>query len=89
MNKILRGKYLVRRAKLEDGTKVLLISGVFIPQNFNVDDIDPNDEMWVSDIIVSSGIRYTDLKNDECSPEEFMQGSNSSPKDWKVKRLLR
>jgi len=61
MEKILRGKYLVRKSKLENGIDVIILSGVFYPQNFNANSIKDNDEMWVSDIIVSSGgIKFTD-----------------------------
>lgn len=47
MERMLRGKYLVRKAKLENGTEVIILSGVFYPQNFNVDEIKDNDEMWL------------------------------------------
>lgn len=90
MEKILRGKYLVRKSKLENGTDVITISGVFYPQNFNVDEIKNNDEMWVSDIVVSSGgIRFTDpIGVDGGSPEDFISGVNQSPLNWKTKGYL-
>lgn len=90
MERILRGKYLVRKSKLENGTEVLILSGVFRPQNFNVNEIKDNDEMWVSDIIVSSGgIKFTDpIGSDGGSPEDFISGSNQSPSYWKTKESL-
>ena len=39
MEKILRGKYLVRKSKLENGTEVVTLTGVFHPQNFNISEI--------------------------------------------------
>jgi hypothetical protein len=90
MEKILRGKYLVRKSKLSDGQDVLTISGVFYPQNFNIDEVKDNDEMWVSDIIISSGgIRFTDpIGLDGGSPEDFISGNNQSPSCWNTKGVL-
>lgn len=90
MERILRGKFLVRKSKLNNGTEVLTLSGVFLPQNFNVNEINSNDEMWVSDIIVpSNGIRFTDPKGtDGGSPEDFISGMNQSPSYWNTKESL-
>jgi len=91
MDKILRGKYLVRKSKLENGQDVVTISGVFYPQNFDISEIKDNDEMWISDIIVSSGggIRFTDpVGIDGGSPEDFISGINQSPSNWKTKSSL-
>jgi hypothetical protein len=90
MERILRGKYLVRKSKLENGTEVLVLSGVFHPQNFNLNEIKDNDEMWVSDIIVSSGgIKFTDpIGTDGGSPEDFISGHNQSPLCWETKESL-
>ena len=84
MSKILRGKYLVRKTKKENGKDCLILVGVFNPINFKIDDINDNDEMWVSDIIISDGIRFTDpIENDGGSPEDFLEGNANSPKFWK------
>lgn len=91
MEKILRGKYLVRRATLEEtGQKVLIITGIFHPQNFDVDDVKSNDEMWVSDLIVApGGIRFSDpLGSDGGSPEDFLNGDAQSPRSWKTRESL-
>jgi hypothetical protein len=90
MERILRGKYLVRKSKLENGTVVITLSGVFYAQNFDVNEIKDNDEMWVSDIIVSSGgLRFTDpIGVDGGSPEDFISGDNQSPGSWKTKTSL-
>jgi len=88
-NRILRGKYLVRKSKLEDGTPILTISGVFRPINFSIDDIKENDEMWVSDVEVIDGLKFTDpIGVDGGSPEDFINGNRQSPKDWKTKGYL-
>lgn len=90
MEKILRGKYLVRRSKLEDGRDAVTITGIFHPQNFNIDEINGDDEMWVSDIIISSGgLRFTDpIGIDGGSPEDFLDGNMTSPTCWKNKSSL-
>lgn len=90
MERILRGKYLVRKSKLQNGDEVITLSGVFHPQNFNVDEIKDNDEMWVSDIIVSTGgIKFTDpIGIDGSSPEDFISGVNQSTLNWKTKGSL-
>lgn len=91
MERILRGKYLVRPSRLPDGTKVLTLTGVFHPTNFNVDDVNGNDEMWVSDIIISGGVRFTDsvhTTHSVCSPEEFLSGAHQPPSDFKNKQDL-
>jgi hypothetical protein len=87
--KTLRGKYLVKKSKLSDGTEILTLSGVFIPQNFDLDEINDNDEMWVSDIIISGGLKFADpIGGDGGSPEDFLSGLNQSTSDWKTKRKL-
>lgn len=91
MEKILRGKYLVRKSKLENGTDVIQLTGVFLPQNFNIDEIKDNDEMWVSDIkVLTGGIRFTDPIGsvDAGSAEQFLEGNKQSPSDWKSKGSL-
>lgn len=90
MVKILRGKYLVRKGTLANGEKVLTLTGVFHP-NFSLDEIKDNDEMWVSDIIINGGIKFTDPVNfsGACSPEEFLLGEYQSPEDWKTKSELK
>lgn len=90
MERILRGKYLVRKAKLENGTEIITLTGVFHPTNFDISSINDNDEMWISDIIVSSGgLRFTDpYGNDGGSPEDFISGLYQSPSEWKTKSSL-
>ena len=88
--KILRGKYLIRKSKLTDGKQVLTISGVFHPMNFDVNEINNDDEMWVSDIIIADGgIRFSDPEGiDGGSHEDFLAGVNQSPDYWKTKSKL-
>ncbi len=91
MERILRGKYLVRKSKLENGEKVLTLSGVFYASNFDINEVNDNDEMWVSDIIISGGIRFTDpFGTDAGSPEDFVSGSGNmqSPSNWQTKSNL-
>lgn len=89
MERMLRGKYLVRKSTLENGEKVLTLTGVFRP-NFDIDEVKDNDEMWVSDIIVcSGGIRFTDpIGIDGGSPEDFLDGDNQSPRNWMTRGTL-
>lgn len=90
MEKILRGKYLIRKSTTSEGNKVITLTGVFHPRNFDINEINDNDEMWVSDLIVSTGgIRYTDpVGIDGGSPEDFLEGNNQSPKCWNNKTSL-
>jgi len=89
MERILRGKYLVRKGKLTNGDPIVIICGMFHPTNFNVDDINGNDEMWVSDIIISGGLRFTNpIGIDGGSPEDFLDGNNVSPQCWNDKDIL-
>jgi hypothetical protein len=85
--RILRGKYLVRKSTLGDGKQVLTLTGVFHPMNFDINEVNSDDEMWVSDIIVSDGgIRFSDpFELDGGSPEDFLAGRMQSPSDWKTK----
>lgn len=91
MEKVLRGKYLVRKAKLtESNNDVLIITGIFFPTNFDINEIKDNDEMWVSDLLVMpGGIKFTDPKGkDGGSPEDFLEGEMTSPSCWKNKKEL-
>jgi hypothetical protein len=91
MEKILRGKYLVRKSKTDKGEDVLTLTGVFYPQNFELDEISDGDEMWVSEIhIPNGGIKFTHSLTgvDGGSPEDFLEGINQSPLCWKNKELL-
>ena len=90
MDRILRGKYLVRKSKLDNGKEVVTLTGVFYPTNFDINSLNDDDEMWVSDIIVSSGgIRFTNpISTDGGSPEDFIDGNNQLPTDWKTKGHL-
>jgi hypothetical protein len=90
MEKILRGKYLVRKSKIKNGGKCIILTGVFYAHNFDINEINNDDEMWVSDIIISSGgIRFTDpIGVDGGSPEDFLDGVNQSPSSWKTRSKL-
>lgn len=90
MERILRGKYLVRKYKTKKGEDVVGIYGTFYP-NFDINTIKNNDEMWVSDIIIGpGGIRFTDPVDgvDGGSPEDFVSGNKQLPRDWKTKSEL-
>lgn len=91
MEKVVRGKYLVRKTKLANGKDALVITGVFHPMNFDISEIKDNDEMWVSDLqVLQGGLRFTDPVNgiDVGSPEDFIGGSNQMPRDWQNKSKL-
>ena len=90
MSKRLRGKCLVRKSKLKDGRDVLVLCGMFIPLNFDIEEISSNDEMWVSDIIIpKGGLKYTDpVSIDDISPEDFLEGAKQSTSNWKTKSSL-
>ncbi len=85
----LKGKFLVRKAKMENGEERLILAGTFIP-NFNISEIKSNDEMWVAELkILEGGLRFTNpYTTDGGSPEDFLCGNNQSPKCWKNKSNL-
>jgi len=85
MRKTLRGKYLVRKSMTNYGKPCLVVTGMFFPVDFDINDISDSDEMWVSDITINGdGIRFTDPKKGfGPSPEDFLSGDSSSPSSWK------
>lgn len=85
MDKIIRGKFLVRKGTTHDGDEILVIAGVFHPRNFSLDEIKNNDEMWVADLIVAGGWKFTDPStySGVGSVEEFLEGNFQRPEDWK------
>ncbi len=90
MEKILRGKFLIRKGTSSNGREFLTITGVTIP-NFPLSEIKDNDEMWVTDLIVSGGFRYTgplDNTHSNCSPEEFLEGVGQNKSLWKHRENL-
>lgn len=92
MDRKLIGKCLVRRSTTHDGKPVLVLCGSFIPTNFKVDDVDSGDEMWVANITIhEGGAKFSKIKEgvDVGSPEEFLEGRNQRPEDWKQKETLK
>jgi len=89
MAKTFRGKFLVRIASSQETMKKrVVLCGVFIP-NFDINEINDSDEMWVGDLIVGSGgIRFTGKDTGGPSPEEFLEGAFMSPSDWKNREQL-
>ncbi len=91
MARKLIGKFLVRRSTTHDGKEVLILCGSFLPVNFKVTDVSNADEMWVANITVEDGgTKFIDCQNgrDGGSPEEFLEGANQRPEDWKTKEKL-
>jgi hypothetical protein len=85
MERILRGKCLVRKTTLPNGIEGVTLTGVFFPHdNLEISD---TDEMWVTDLVISGGLKFTEPFN-ECSPEDFLSGENQLPKQWKNKTNL-
>jgi len=89
MEKIIRGKYLVRKKKIYNGSDILIVTGVFYPINFNLNEIGDNDEMWISDLmVIDGGLKFSDPINNNISPEDFLSGKNQMPISWKIKSKL-
>jgi hypothetical protein len=91
MERKLIGKFLVRRATNNEGKEVLVLCGSFYPKNFKANEIDSGDEMWVADITIhDGGARFSKVQEgvDAGSPEEFLEGRNQRPEDWKSKEEL-
>lgn len=89
MAKSFRGKFLVRRAtNHSDGKQSVVICGVFKP-NFDINQLNDNDEMWVADLVVGSGgIRFSGKETLGPSPEDFLEGQCMSPSSWKNRDQL-
>lgn len=89
--KSIRGKFLVRVGKTSAGEKVIVFSGAAIPLNFSIDEIDDNDEMWVADILITDGIRFSEKEkgsDGSLSPEEFIQGKFQHPMYWNKRTTM-
>ena len=87
---ILRGKFLVRIATNGSGKKKIILSGVFDPIDFDIESIDTNDEMWVSDFMaLPNGIRFSGKIKGALSTEDFLEGVCMSPSDWSKKEELK
>jgi hypothetical protein len=83
--KQLRGKCLVRKSKTTDGKDVIMLCGSFFPKT-EIEITD--DEMWVCDIIVSGGIRFSEPNDYSLSPEDFLSGHGQQPQYWKKRSEL-
>ena len=91
VNKQLIGKFMVRKSKTQNGELCLILCGAFHPQNFELNEIKDNDEMWVANIeILPGGLKFTNPKtnNGLRSPEDFLEGEGMSSDFWKTKEEL-
>lgn len=93
MRKSFKGKFLVRPNKMSNGTPVVVLCGVFLP-NFDTNalsDGNGDDEMWVAELEVKDGgLRFHNKvdMNKALSPEDFLEGEHQSPAQWKDKEQL-
>jgi hypothetical protein len=91
MDKTLKGKMLVRKSKLHNGKDVLILSGIFFPTNFKIEDVceGGRDEMWVAEISINEeGLRFTNTTGSEgnYSIEDWLEGNEYQHTDsWKNK----
>lgn len=90
MNKVIIGKMMVRKTTNQKNEPCLIICGMFKPQNFEMNEISDNDEMWVANLeILPNGLKFTDYINEFGntyglgSPEDFLQGIGTDIKNWK------
>ncbi len=83
--KQLRGKFLLRKSTLQNGSTVLTMTGVFPSYNFDIED---GDEMWVADVVIQDGGFAFSNPSREVSPEDFLSGENQNIKEWKTKKEL-
>lgn len=83
--KQLTGKCLVRKVETRNGDDAIMLCGTFFPKTkIEID----GDEMWVCDVLVNSGIKFSEPHNISFSPEEFLEGYCQSPGDWNKKEEL-
>jgi hypothetical protein len=89
MRKSFKGKFLVRKSTLTNGTPVVILCGSFYP-NFDTETLNDDDEMWVAELEVKDGgIRFHEkLGGSQVSPEDFLIGEYQSPDSWKNKEQL-
>lgn len=91
MELILRGKFLIRKTKLDSGKSALIVTGAaFVNSDNFYDTIDDNDEMWVCDLtLLPGGIRFSNRVDIKAgSPEDFLMGQSQSPSAWKKRTDL-
>lgn len=88
--KTLRGKFLIKKNKLQDGRPCLTLTGICLPKDFDIDSVSDGDEMWICDLMVlDGGLRYSDAEvGDVGSPEEFLAGAGQKESTWKTKTNL-
>jgi hypothetical protein len=87
--KTIRGKYLVRIGTNEKEEKKIIICGTFDPVDFDIDEINDSDEMWVSDLIViDGGIKFTGRCKGALSPEDFLEGECQLTSSWECRENL-
>jgi len=84
--KNIRGKFLVKKNILQDGKPCLIITGICIPKNFDIDSISDGDEMWVCDLMVlDGGLRFEGAMGGHGpSPEDFLSGEGQKESSWKI-----
>lgn len=89
MRKSFKGKFLVRRNTLGDGTPVVILCGVFYP-NFDIKQLNSDDEMWVADLEVKDGgVRFHEkVDSHSFSPDDFLEGEHQNSDCWKNKEQL-
>lgn len=87
------GKFLVRRAKNDNGQEVLILSGMAIPDTFPIDSINNNDEIWGARLAIIDVVKYvrSDPKSVgfNGSPDDFITQSPNvrDTSEWKQKTI--
>lgn len=88
----IRGKFLIRIGRdRATNKKVIVLAGVAEPTNFDINEIDDNDEMWVADILISGGLRFSEKEkgsDGSLSLEDFIRGKFQHPMHWNKKEHL-
>lgn len=80
---IIKGKFLMRKARGVDGQMYLTMTGVcLLPKNIEISD---KDEMWAAELNVVDSIRFINEYNLQVSPEEFLTGHHQDACEWRRK----
>lgn len=68
------GKFLIRKCTMENGKKAVIICGVALPMDGNLDSVSDMDEFWLAGLSVTEAEKYLPVNKQgfQGSPEDFL-----------------
>lgn len=82
-----KGKFLIRKSKLQDGKPFLVICGCAFPAT-SLNSFDDKDEMWVGGFFIDPYKRFVNHTNHNFTPEDFLENAKEGCQElhwWKEK----